>query len=72
MVFPRNNRFGLPSLIKLNFRSSNKNESSKISFIPAKVRESGTFARQVTSLTLSNHVEMSKKTRQKKDTRLLL
>ncbi len=72
MVFSSNNRIGLPILIKLDFRSSNKKKSSKISFIPAQVREPGTFTRQVTSLTLSNHVEMSKKTRHKVDTRLLL
>ena len=72
MVFSRNFRIGLPFLIKLGFQSSNKNKSSKISFIPAQVREPGTFTRRVTSLTLSNHVEMSKKTRHKEDTRLLL
>ena len=72
MVFSSNNRIGLPIRIKLDFWSSNKNKSSKISFIHSKVRKPSTFTRQVTSLTLSNHVEMSKKTRHKEDTRLLL
>ena len=39
MVFSSNNRIGLPILIKLDFRSRNKNNSSKISFIPALIRK---------------------------------
>ena len=69
MVFSSNTSIGLRILIKLDFRS---NKSSKISFIPAQVREPSTFTSLVTSLTLSNHVEMSKKTRHKEDTRILL
>ena len=72
MNFSRNNRIRLPIRIELDFRSSNKNKSLKISFIPAQVREPSTFTSQVTSLTLSNHVEMSKKTRHKENTRLLV
>ena len=72
MVFSSNNRIGSPILIKLDFRFSNKNKSSKISFIPAQVREPGTFTRKVTNITLSNRVEMSKKTRTNEDTKTII
>ena len=61
MVFPPKNK--KEKLVKNKFHNLPSYENLK---------EPGTFTSQRTSLTLNNHGEMSKKTRNKEDTRLLL